>query len=358
LIYDCQNGQTGLINRLFHYQKRKRMKRVTISDVAAQAGVSKSTVSHALSGKRPISPATRQRIHQAIENLGYQPNPVAQRLAGGQTKTIGYVFPLYAPHIAGLEMKFIASTANEINQANYAFMLLTHPAEDVDSLRRFVSSGLVDGLILMQIRLEDPRVQLLQQTGIPFVLVGRCADNRGLAYVDIDLAHAMSQCVTHLTELGHQHIAYLYQDAHDFGFVFRAQREFLAACTTQNVTALAYPSALSYESGAAAMSTLLQEHPEVTAVITWNNTVAWGAIDVAVANDRHIPDDLSIISFGHSSISYVPRVPLTVIDIHPELLAAKAAQLLLEKLTGEGSDSQVLLNSTLIVRESTAVAPL
>lgn len=333
------------------------MKRVTILDVAAQAGVSKSTVSHALSGKRPISPATRQRIHQAIDDLGYQPNPVAQRLAGGQTKTIGYVFPLYAPHIAGLEIKFIASTANEINQANYAFMLLTHPADDVDSLRRFVASGLVDGFILMQVRLEDPRVQLLQQAGIPFVLVGRCADNQGLTYVDLDIADAMTQCLAHLTDLGHQYIAYLHQDVHDFGFMFRAQREFLTACAVQKVTAFTHPSQLSYESGAEAMATLLHQHPEVTAVITWNNTVAWGAIDVAEANGRRIPKDLSIISFGHSSFTYPARIPLTVIDIHPEQLAAKAAHLLLEKLAGDEIESQVLLNSTLIVRESTAVSP-
>lgn len=332
------------------------MKRVTILDVAAQAGVSKSTVSHALSGKRPISPATRQRIQQAIEDLGYQPNPVAQRLAGGQTKTIGYVFPLYAPHIAGLEMKFIASTANEINQADYAFMLLTHPADDVDSLRRFIASGLVDGFILMQVRLEDPRVDLLQQAGIPFVLVGRCADNQGFTYVDIDIDFAMQQCLAHLAVLGHQNIAYLYQDARDFGFVHRAQRAFLATGAANGMIVSAYPSRLSYESGATAMAMLLEQHPEVTAVLTWNNTVAWGAIDVAEANNRFIPKDLSIISFGHSGFTYPARIPLTVVDIHPEQLARKGARLLLSKLNGSQSLDQILIEPSLIVRESTAVA--
>jgi len=97
-------------------------KRTTIADVAERVGVSKSTVSHALSGKRPISEKTRERIFQVIEELGYQPHPVAQRLAGGQTRTIGFVFPLYSPQIAGLEMKFITGAANVINQADDAFM--------------------------------------------------------------------------------------------------------------------------------------------------------------------------------------------------------------------------------------------
>ncbi len=328
------------------------MKRVTISDVAVRAGVSKSTVSHALSGKRPISAATRQRIQQAIEALGYQPNPVAQRLAGGQSRTIGYVFPLYAPHIAGLEMKFIASTANVINQADYAFMLLTHPADDVDSLRRFVANGLVDGFILMQVRLEDPRVGMLQQAGIPFVLVGRCADNEGLTYVDSDIADSMTQCIGYLAELGHQYIAYLHQDAHDFGFMFRAHREFLSACASQDVKPFTCPSEHSLTGGANAMTVLLQQHPEVTAVVTWNNTVAWGAIDVATASGRSVPQDLSIISFGHSSLTYPVPIQLTVVDIHPEELAAKAARLLLKKLENGQVHSQVLIKPTLIERES------
>ncbi len=332
------------------------MKRVTIADVAAQAGVSKSTVSHALSGKRPISIATRERIQHAIDSLGYSPNPVAQRLAGGRSKTIGYVFPLYTNHIAGLEMKFIASTANEINQADYAFMLLTHPADDVDSLHQFAVRGLVDGFILMQIRLDDPRVDLLQQAGIPFVLVGRCADNRDLSYVDVNLVSAMDQCLDHLSDLGHQHIAYLHQDAPELGFTQRAQQAFFEGCEQHGVDPLVYPCRLSFDSGAAAMATLLEQHPEVTAVITWNNTVAWGAIDVAETRGVRIPGDLSIISFGHSNFTYPARLPLSVVDIHPEEMAAQAAQLLLQKLDGEPVESQRLIKPTLILRQSTAVS--
>jgi Tat protein translocase TatC len=78
-------------------------------------------------------------------------------------------------------------STNVINAADYAFMMLTHPIHDVDSLQRFVASGLVDGFILMQVQLEDPRVRLLQRTRTPFVLVGRCADNDGVSFVDLDI---------------------------------------------------------------------------------------------------------------------------------------------------------------------------
>ncbi len=333
------------------------MKRATISDVAAQAGVSKSTVSHALSGKRPISAATRQRIMETIELLGYQPNPVAQRLAGGQTKTIGYIYPLYAPHIAGLEIKFISSAANAINQTNYAFMLLTHPADDIDSLRRVIAGGLVDGFILMQVRLEDPRVGMLKEAEIPFVLVGRCAENEGLTYVDLDAAQAMKSCIAHLADLGHQNIAYIHQDDQDFGFMHRAKKGFLSACETYDLKPFSYASALSYESGASAMSALLKKYPQITAVIAWNNSVAWGAIDIAKDMGRSIPQDLSIISFGHSGLSHPRSLALTVMDIHPEHLASEAARLLLAKLKDPTFEAKKLLQPTLIKRASTATNP-
>ena len=90
------------------------MKRVTIADVAAKAGVSKSTVSHALSNKRPISDFTKERIQAAIVELGYTPNPIAQKLAGGgSARTIGFALPLSLPEIDGLEIEFSVATGQE-----------------------------------------------------------------------------------------------------------------------------------------------------------------------------------------------------------------------------------------------------
>jgi DNA-binding LacI/PurR family transcriptional regulator len=333
------------------------MKRITIADVAAKAGVSKSTVSHALSGKRPISIATRRRIQQAVDLLGYQPNPVAQRLAGGRTRTIGYVYPLFAPEIASLEMKFITSTANVINSADYALMMLTHPIHDVDSLQRFISSGLVDGFILMQAQLVDPRVELLQRTKTPFVLIGRCADNADIWYVDLDIGAAMNRCVTHLAELGHTSLAYLCQDNTEFGFAFRAQQEFTAACQTRHITSYRQPCGASEASANQAMQDLLQRHPDITGVIAWNSMAAWSAIQAAQSGGRTVPDNLSIITFGDSDLTPQTGMQLTVLDILPEEMAARAAQLLLAKLADETlPESQIQFTPDLIVRDSTAVA--
>ena len=164
------------------------MKRATIADIAARAGVSKSTVSHTLSGKRPISPATQRRVRAVIDEVGYRPSVVAQRLAGGgHARNIGLVFPLSAPLIAGTEAEFIVSAANTASAADYTFLLLTHLAGHTTQFERIVESGLVDGFILMQVHMADWRIERLRREQIPFVLLGRCADNTGLSFVDVDI---------------------------------------------------------------------------------------------------------------------------------------------------------------------------
>ena len=176
------------------------MKRPTIADVAKKAGVSRSTVSYALSNKRPISEETRQRIQNAIDELGFRPNATAKRLASREkSRNIGFVLPLVADEMTGLELKFIAGASRTINQAEYSFILLAHPDRNPDNLLKFASSGLVDGFILMEVMLHDKRVEMLQKEGIPFVLIGRCEDNTGMSYVDVDIAQAMENSFQYLT---------------------------------------------------------------------------------------------------------------------------------------------------------------
>ena len=140
------------------------MKRVTIADVAKLSGVSISTVSYALSNKRPISEETRLRIREAIQELDYRPNPSAKRLASGEkSRNIGFVLPLKGTGISGLEMKFISGAARAINEAGYTFVLLAHTDRNPENMLRFAQNGVVDGFILMEVLLQDDRVELLKR---------------------------------------------------------------------------------------------------------------------------------------------------------------------------------------------------
>lgn len=334
------------------------MTRATIADVAARAGVTKSTVSHALSGKRPVAAETRLRIEQAIDELSFQPNPIAQRLAAGRSRAIGFVIPLYAPQVAGYEMRFISAAANAVSQAGYAFVLLTQPDRAGDALAPFLHSGLLDGVILIQTRPDDPRIAALRGVGLPFVLIGQTAGDTGSAYVDVDIVAAMTRCVSHLTDLGHRHIVCLHQDDPEFGFGTRMLSAYRSACADRNLNPVVQPCGLSTESGQQAMQVLLCEHPETTGAIVWNDLAAWGVHQATVAAGRRVPADLSIICFDQSNIShFVPFRP-TVVDVHPEDLSRHAAEMLLAMLSGESTGQGLLLSAGFTVGETSAAAPV
>ena len=326
------------------------MKRITIADVASRAGVSISTVSYALSDKRPISEKTRVRIQQAIDELGYRPNPVAKRLASGEkSRNIGFVLPLAMPEFTGLEMRFITGAARVINQADYAFILLAHSDRSPENLIRFAQSGLVDGFILLEVYMHDERVEMLRREGIPFVLVGRCADNTGLHYVDVDIEYGMEQSVSHLVELGHRAIAYLYKDDPDYGFSVRALREYISACERHDVTPITRPCKLSPEAGEAAINGVMERYPEVTAVIVWSDIPTVGVVQAVQARGWSIPNDFSIICQEHSIIANLATFLPSIIDIRGYELASQAAQMMIDLLENKPiPQPQVLIPPKLI----------
>ncbi len=330
------------------------MKRVTIADVAAKAGVSISTVSYALSNKRPISEETRQRIQQAVEELGYRPNPAAKRLASREvSKNIGFVLPLVAPEMTRLEMKLISGAANVINQAEYAFILLAHLDRNPENLIRFAQSGLVDGFILLEIFMQDDRVDMLQREGIPFVLIGRCADNAGLTYVDVDIARGMDQTFRHLVGLGHRSIAYLHKDDTNYGFAIRALQEYFAACERYNITPIPQPCTLSPEDGESAMNAVLTRNPEVTAAVVWSDIPTLGAVQAVQNAERKIPDDFYIICQEHSIISDLASFVPSTIDIRPDEMAAQAAHLMIDILENNTiAQPQILIPPKLILGDT------
>lgn len=333
------------------------MKRPTIADVAARAGVSRSTVSYALSNKRPISEETRQRIQQAIEELSFRPNPVAQRLASReQSRNIGFVLPLTTGEMTGLELKFITGASKIINQMDYTFILLAHSDRSPENLLRFAQSGLVDGFILLEVYMHDKRVDLLREEGVPFVLLGRCEDNSGLSYVDTDIRQTMEDCFSHLTGNGRYSIAYIYNENDEYGFSVRALREYQAACQRYNTTPILKPAHLTPEDGETAMNTLLEQHPDLDAAIIYSDIPAMGAVRAVQSRGRQIPSDFSIICQEHSIISNLESFSPVVIDICADELAAQAAQLMINQLEGKTiAQPQLLVPSQLIISEGDTI---
>jgi DNA-binding LacI/PurR family transcriptional regulator len=331
------------------------MKRVTIADVAARAGVSISTVSYALSNKRSISDETRQRVQQAIEELNYRPNASAKRLASREvgSRNIGFVLPLIMSEISRLDMKFIAGAANAINQADYNFILLAHSDRNPENLLRFAQSGLVDGFILLEVNMHDARVEALQQEGIPFVLIGRCADNTGIAFVDVDIEQWIEQVLRHLIAQGHRSIACLHKDDKEYGFSVRFLREYTAACERYGIPPLLQSCTLSPEGGETATNALLERHPETTAAIVWSDIPTLGVVQAVQKRGRKIPDDFYIICQEHSIISDLPLFVPSIIDLRVDELTSQAARLMIDLLENKAIEQQQILIPPMLILRST-----
>lgn len=338
------------------------MRRATIADIAARAGVSKSTVSHALSGKRPISSATQQRIRAVIDELGYRPSVVAQRLAGGgHSRNIGLIFPL--SHSYGeTEAKFIVNAANVARAANYAFLLLSHLEGATAQFESVVDSGLVDGFILMQVHMQDWRVDLLRNEQIPFVLLGRCSDNEGLSFVDVDIEAGVASALAHLGALGHRTIAYLpLADDEDFGFAERMLVSFSTHCQQYGLAGKLKLCNPTVDGGALALDDLLREPTPPSALLVRKSHIAEGIARRAKEHGLSVPGDLSIVATGSPEERIIcgGSLQLTLIDIHAETLATTATQLLLDQLAGNPNTiAQSLISPDLLIGNSSGPAPI
>jgi DNA-binding LacI/PurR family transcriptional regulator len=202
----------------------------TMLDVAKRAGVALSTVSYALNGTRPISEETRQRIAAAMEELGYRPHALARGLASKRSRIIALLFPTPERGLGYTELEFVTSAADAARENGYSLILWSAEMHDPNELRQLTKQGLVDGVIVMEVQLDDERVALLREIGFPFSMIGRCADTDGIAYADISFEQTVQEAVSYLSGLGHTHIAFLNQSQSLFdvgyGPVVRSQARF------------------------------------------------------------------------------------------------------------------------------------
>ena len=181
------------------------MSALTSRDVARLAGVSQSTVSYVMSGKRPISEDISAKVLAAIEQLTYEPNAGARALASQRTSVIGLVVP-FGPGAdsAGL-LPFIENIARLARQRDHEVLLVTSD-EGSEGLRRLVGRKLCDAVILMDIRRTDERVAVAAKLRVPIVLIGVPKDTAGLHCLDVDFAMGARLAVDELAAKGHDRI--------------------------------------------------------------------------------------------------------------------------------------------------------
>lgn len=333
----------------------------TISDVAARAGVSISTVSYVISGKRSISAATASRVEQAIADLGYRPNASARMLASAHTKILAFSAPMHAHTYPLSFMTFVLSVVEAARSKGYDVILLTESGDEaVEGIRRVVGTDLVDGIILMDVALHDSRVEVIRSLNVPAVMIGLPEAPDGLSCIDLDFDAAARLSVDRLVEKGHRRIALIGHSSalydRDMGFAWRFRDGF-----TRRLNELGFESVFVPTDGQDALEQVLTELPGVTAVVLDCNEHSVDAI-LASARDHHLfesigqPSGLSVLlaCASFDTARFVP--PLDVVPLDAAQSGTRAVTMLLD-LIGGGAPTVELYAPTYHERGSVQAAP-
>jgi len=321
--------------------------KITIKDVARRAGVARATVSQTLSGKRPVAAETRERVLEAVRDLGYHPNATARNLALRKTRTVCLSLPLDRPDGTlpeGPFFQFIAGAAERLGAADYKLLCLISRKSQTDDVIRLARSGQVDGMLLLQVRRVDPRVSALQAAGLPFVSIGRPRDHAGVVRVDADITTAAIAAVDHLHALGHRSIALTttYQDgAPLYGFQYYALTGFRHAHHAHGLP-FHHEQVLSYHPGDDPRTALqpligdVQGFPrDCTALITTTDYEAVLALNLLSAHGRRVPTDFSIVTLSESALTTFAQPTFTTVSFSAPDETMLAVDLLIAMMAGQ-----------------------
>ncbi|MEW1863702.1 LacI family DNA-binding transcriptional regulator [Streptomyces sp. NPDC088194] len=333
---------------------------VKITDVAAHAGVSPSTVSYALSGKRPISQETRLRIEQSIRELGYRPHAGARSLASSRARVLALVLPLRKGMHLPVVMQFATSVVTAARDYDHDVLLLTQ-SEGEEGLVRVSGSAMADAFVIMDVELNDRRLPLLRTLDQPSVLIGYPADPTGLTCVDLDFQQAAEACVDHLAALGHRRVALIGSHpevyVRETGFARRVATGFTAAADRHGLLSSIHPCVDTPVAARTLAERLVREQPDLTGVVVHNEPIVHPLIDALTALGLRIPQDISVAAICPDEIAEPAATPITSVSIPTAQVGARAVDLLMSKLQGHEVPETTILPTHLTPRATTAPPP-
>lgn len=333
---------------------------VTLAEVARHAGVSASTVSYVISGKRAISAGTRERVRRSIRELGYHPHAGARALAGSRSHIIALMVPLRTELYVPVMMEIAVTVARAARTHGYDVLLLTGE-EEPDAVRRVVGSNLAEAMIVMDVALDDRRLELLRSVDRPSVLVGIPADAAGLTCVDLDFYATGAVCVEHLAGLGHREIAVVGEAAAVYerrtGFAERTLAGIRERAGQLGVRMLHRPCEGGYEGVSAVLSRILDERPGTTGLVVQNEAAVEPLLAVLRQRGRAVPEDVSVVAVCPEEVATQASVRLTSVAVPAQELGRQAVEALMARLAGRPAGEVLLLPPSLTVRDSSGPAP-
>ncbi|MEU2630198.1 LacI family DNA-binding transcriptional regulator, partial [Kitasatospora sp. NPDC007106] len=333
----------------------------TIADIAREAGVSSGAVSFALNGRPGVSEATRTRILQVAERMNWRPHSAARALGGARARAVGLVLARPARTI-GLEPFFgqlLSGLQAGLSGDGTALQLLVveDTAAEIEVYRRWASEHRVDGFVVVDLQVHDPRVPVLEELAVPALVMGGPGRHGSLPSVWADDREAMVSIVDYLAALGHRRIAHL-AGLPAFQHTRRRIRAVRDCARRLGLTeAVSLPTDFSDAEGAAATRALLARRQRPTAIIYDSDVMAVAGLRVAAEMGVAVPDDLSVVSFDDSALARIVHPSLTALSRDTFALGEQVARELLAVIA-DPSAARDVQNPTprLTVRESTARA--
>ena len=330
----------------------------TIADVAKLAGVHKATASRALNPRTAdlVNAKTARRVVLAAKRLRYQPNSLARSLRTSQSATVGVLIPDLTNPLFPLVVRGIEDT---LGAHEYTALLANTDDDPERTQAQFdaLLSRKVDGFLIATAWRDDPLLARAAEQGITAVLINRTTDVPRYPAVTGDDRSGVAAAVEHLVQLGHRRIAHLAGPmAVSTGFV-RAQafRHAMAAHTLSDLVVEC--AAYTEDAGAGAARSLLDGHPDTTAILAGNDMIALGVLAVLSERGLSCPADVSLVGFNDMRFVDKLTPPLTTVHVPHHRLGTEAARLLLDQLANpDRAPKTVSLPLELVVRGSTGPA--
>lgn len=340
---------------------RESTRRVTIADIAERAGVSIGAVSFALNGRKGVSAETRQRILMVADELGWAPASAARSLAEAKTATFGLVLAR-DPKNLGAEsfyMQFFAGIESELSLRNHGLLLQVVPdiRSELETLRGWRNARRVDGVILVDVRVDDPRIAYLAMTpGLPTVVVGDPSVAGPLSSVWTDDASGAREAVRHLVGLGHRRIARV-SGLQELAHTRIRDEAFLDEMRAHGGDPVLVHTDYTPAQGAEVTRDLLTETDAPTALLFDNDIMAVAAIGVATQLGVRVPEDVSIIAWDDSVLCQHTVPSLTALSHDVVNFGAHVARRLFDVVGGAEPEAYLDSTPALQVRGSTGPAP-
>jgi LacI family transcriptional regulator len=328
---------------------------LTLEDIARLSGVSRSTVSRVINADINVKEETRQKVLQVIQSFNFQPNLAGRSLAAGRTSIIGLVIPagVSALFVDPYFPQLIQGITTACNAHAYTVMLwLAEPEYERRMIRQILHNGLVDGVIVSSTLMNDPIVNSLHESRMPFMLIGR-HPTLDVNYLDVDNIQASREATLHLLRLGRKRVATITGPQDQIAGFDRLQgyQKALQERRQALQPELVMEGDFTETGGYTAMLRLIPMKPD--AVFVASDMMAVGAIRALHEVNLSVPGDVAVIGFDDIPAASKADPPLTTVRQPIRSMGSVAVETLIDIIAHPGSEIRHILVATeLVIRAS------